>query len=84
MFADDKKTIIDNPIEQKIIEKACELRSSLNRGSITISRELAKLGYVSRNGKPFCGLQINRILASCGIKPWQNHPKKQQRQQAQQ
>lgn len=65
--------LVDNPIEQKIIEKACELRVTLNKGSVTVSRELEKLGYVSRNGKPFDCVQINRILASKGIKPRWKH-----------
>lgn len=69
------KLLIDNPIEKKIIEKACELRISLNRGSTTISRELEKLGYVSRNGKPFDCVQINRILAMKGVKPLWQHSK---------
>ncbi len=67
MFADDKKTVIDNPIEQEVIEKICELKISLCCGSKTIADELEKLGYKSRSGGGFRRNAILRILKEKGL-----------------
>lgn len=68
----DGETLIDNPIEQKIIKMACEISVSLNCGSRIVSSELAKKGFYSRNGNPFDSVQILRILKACDIEPkWQ-------------
>ena len=84
MFADDKKTIIDNPIEQEIIKKICELKVSLCCGSETIIRELESRGYATRTGSRFKSNFIIRILRGKGLQ--QNgyirfNPKQQQQKQ---
>ena len=59
--------LIDNPIEQEIINKICELKVSLCCGSKTIIDELVKLGYVNRKGKTFNSNFIIRILRAKGL-----------------
>ncbi len=59
--------LVDNPVEQEIINKICELKVSLCCGSETIIRELERLGYISRTGNRFKSNFIIRILRSKGL-----------------
>lgn len=59
--------LVDNPIEQTIIERICELKVSLCCGSETIINELEQLGYKTRKGGKFQASSILRILKSKGL-----------------
>ncbi|MGB4497084.1 MAG: HNH endonuclease [Methylococcaceae bacterium] len=59
--------LVDNPIEQEIIKKICELKVSLCCGSETIINELERLGYKTRKGERFKSNAILRILREKGL-----------------
>jgi hypothetical protein len=67
MRVDGGKTLIDNPDEQEVINKICELKVSLHCGSETIKRKLESLGYKARKGHGFTTNAILRILRSKGL-----------------
>ena len=58
---DDGVLLLDEPAEQAVISLARELKDS-GLSLRAVGRELAALGYFSRNGKPFTHKQIQRML----------------------
>ena len=62
-LSEDGNCLIENPAEQEVIQEARELKSS-GLSLRAISKQLAKKGFMARNGKPFQAIQISRILAA--------------------